>query len=102
VADWFHRATLWLWLCPIVRADGVGLENVGILSIEAKDESRHEVIHVRPARHTSPLGIVLKHGDVRPVQAPGGANVERAFAHLSDGRDPGERQEEPEMIGKSS
>jgi hypothetical protein len=85
--------------------DGVGeqpdaVENVGVLSEEAEDQPRHKVVHVVTARGGVPFGIVFQKLDIQPVHAARGANVERAFANLLDGSDPGQRQEETEVIGE--
>ena len=46
----------------------------------------------------APFGIVLQKLDIELVQAAGCPDVEGAFADLFDGGDPGERQEEAEMV----
>src|SRR3546814_6399650 len=56
------------------------------------------MVHVRAALGSAPIGIVLQQLDVELVEPTRGADVERAFAHLLDGGDPGKRQEEAEMI----
>src|SRR3546814_4783550 len=58
------------------------------------------MVHVRAALGSAPIGIVLQQLDVELVEPTRGADVERAFAHLLDGGDPGKRQEEAEMIGE--
>src|SRR3546814_117603 len=56
------------------------------------------MVHVRAALGDPPIGIVFQQLDIELVEAARGANVERTFAHLLDGADPGKWQEETEMI----
>src|SRR5260370_635326 len=56
------------------------------------------MIHVRAALGRAPFRVVLQKFDVEPVQAAGGPDVEGAVADLFDGRDPGKREEETEMV----
>jgi hypothetical protein len=51
-------------------------EDVGVLGEKAKDEPRHEVIHVVAALGPAPLGVVLQQLDIKPVQAAGRPDVE--------------------------
>ena len=74
------------------------VEDVGVLGEEAEDQPRHEMVHVVAALGGSPFGVVFQKLDIEPVQAAGGPDVEGAFADLLDGRDPGERQEEAEVV----
>ena len=75
-------------------------EDVRVFGEEAEDEPGHEVVHlVLPARGP-PVGVVLEQRDVESVQSSGRLDVDRALADLLDGRDAGERQEEPEVIGE--
>src|SRR6476620_11199234 len=74
------------------------IEDVSILGEEAEDQPRHEMVHVWAAIGRAPLGIVLQKLDIKPVQAAGGPDVERAFADLFNRRDASERKEKTEMI----
>ena len=56
------------------------------------------MVHVGAAVGGAPFGVVLQKFDIEPVQAAGGPDVEGAFADLLDGGDPGQRQEEAEMV----
>ena len=75
-------------------------EDVGVFGEEAEDEPRHEVVHLVLAACGAPLGVVLEQRDVESVQPSGRLDVDRALADLLDGRDPSERQEEPEVVGE--
>ena len=76
-------------------------EDVGVFSEEAKDQSGHEVVHVRLPRIRVPVGIFLaQERQVEAIQASRRPNVESAFADLPNCRDTGKRQEETEMIGE--
>ena len=58
------------------------------------------MVHILATASRAPFGVVLQKLDIEPVQAARGPDVERALADLLDGRDAGERQEGPEMIGE--
>ena len=86
-------------ICSMVAVNRpVAVEDVGVLGEEAEDQPRHEVVHVGAALGRAPFGVVLQQLDIEPVQAAGGPDVEGAFADLLDGGDPGQRQEEAEMV----
>jgi hypothetical protein len=56
------------------------------------------MVHVVTAVGSAPFGIVLQKFDIELVKAAGCPDVEGAFADLFDGGDPGQRQEEAEMV----
>src|SRR5262245_43048084 len=58
------------------------------------------MVHVGAALFSTPFRVFLKEFNVETVEPARRANIERAFAELLDGRDTGERQEEPEVIGE--
>ena len=80
------------------REQAGAVEDVGVLGEEAEDQPRHEMVHVMAALGGSPFGVVFQKLDIEPVQAAGGPDVERAFADLLDGGDPGQRQEKAEVV----
>jgi hypothetical protein len=74
------------------------VEDVGIFGEEAEDQPRHKVVHVVAATGGSPFRVVLQKLDIKPVQTAGGPDVERALADWLDCGDPGEGQEETEVV----
>ena len=80
------------------REQTVSVEDVGVLGEETEDQPRHEMVHVVAALGGSPFGVVFQKLDIEPVQAACRPDVERAFADLLDGGDPGQRQEEAEVV----
>ena len=62
-------------------------ENIGVFGEEAKDQPRHEVVHVMAARGGAPVGVVRDQLDIEPVEAAGRADIKGAFADLLDGAD---------------
>ncbi len=87
-------------LCDSVCEQALADEDVRIFREKAENEPRHEVIHVVAARGRAPFGIVFQKFDIKPVQAAGGADVERVFGDLPNGGDARKRQEESEMVRK--
>src|SRR3546814_4332829 len=88
------------WSSDVCSSDlGIAaVKDVGIFGEKAENQPRHEMVHVRAALGDPPIGIVFQQLDIELVEAARGANVERTFAHLLDGADPGKWQEETEMI----
>ena len=85
--------------------DGVGeqvraLKNVGIFGEEAENQAGHEVVHFMTFIRLFPIGVFLQQFQIQPVQAAGGADVKGTFTDLLDRGNPGQRQEETEMVGK--
>lgn len=85
--------------------DGLGeqtlaVEDVGVFGKEAKNQARHEVVHVGAALGPGPVRVFIQQLDVELVQPPGGAHVNGVVLDLLDGGDAGQRQEEAEMIGE--
>lgn len=76
------------------------VEDVGVFGKEAKDQPRHEVVHVMAAVGSAPVRVVLDQLDIEPVEAAGCADVKSAFADLFDGANPRQGQEETEVIGR--
>ena len=76
----------------------LSVEDVGILREEAKDQPRHEVVHVGPAFRSGPVGVLFQKLDIELVELAGGADVEAVLADLLDGGDARERQERAEVV----
>ncbi|MCY1223678.1 hypothetical protein D9M72_358140 [compost metagenome] len=79
---------------------GRARENIGVLGEEAKHQASHEVIHVRPALVSGPGLVVLQQLDVKLVQAPGRADIDRAVLDFLDGGNTRKRQEKAKVVGE--
>lgn len=75
-------------------------EDIGVLSEEAEDESRHKVVHVVAALGFAPIGVVLQEFDVETIEAAGRPYVEGVVADLSDGADARQRQKKTKVVGE--
>jgi hypothetical protein len=60
-----------------------------VLCKEAKDEPRHEVVHVMAAPRFAPPRVVLQEFDIEPIQTARRTDVERVFLDLLNGSDTG-------------
>ena len=83
--------------------DGFGehafaIKNISVFGKEAKNQPRHEVIHIVAACRAAPLRIVFQQFDIKAIQAAGGTNVEGTFTDLFNRGDACKRQEETKMI----
>src|SRR3546814_6595924 len=58
------------------------------------------MIHLGPAFGGSPIRIVFQQFDIEPIEPGRGADVKGAIAHLLDGADARQGQEEAEMVGE--
>lgn len=76
------------------------VENVGVFSEEAEDQSRHEVVHFMTAISGAPSWVVLEQLHIEPVQAAGGPNVKRVLADLLDRGNACQWQEKAKVVGE--
>ena len=74
------------------------VEDTRVFCEEAKNQPRHEVIHVSPALVLGPIGIFAQQLHIELVQSPCGSHINRVVLNLLDGGDAGQRQEEPEVV----
>ena len=58
------------------------------------------MVHVGATRNGAPIEVVFQKLDIVAVHPACGADVERTFPNLLDGRDARQRQEEAEVVGE--
>src|SRR3546814_10658507 len=84
----------------VCSSDLLAVEDVGILDEGIENQPVHEMIHLGPAFGGSPIMIVFQQFDIEPIEPGRGADVKGAIAHLLDGADARQGQEEAEKIGR--